>query len=301
MLMDVQEIILPEDLGAVLNQLKTFALARGWTLDGDSDGVFQLRSSGFGNQAMIFRFKGQYTLTYAYHGLVEVIGVSPLTPAFSTSMTTGAFTSTGDYATISIRGTGAHKAWIVGNSNVLMLIQQNNEYSCTSLVVGSFDLFDTSRNDGFFAIHARWASYPYKWDTLTAGEYQVFVIPGVNLHVTSMYHTWLYGERRSGSAIKSNLIVSYGSSVEGVFDSLADALTNGSAMPYSGNRVIFQPTIYGYDSSASLWRPIGKLPWHYLKFDGLKPGETLDFGGDTYMAFPSMYIPHPFGWAVRVS
>ncbi len=301
MIMDVQEIIQPADLGAVLDQFKTFALARGWTLDGDSSGVFQLRSSGFGNQAMIFRFKGQYTGAYAYYGIMEVIGVSPLTPAFSTSMTTGAFTATSSYVQVSIRGAGAHRAWIVGNSKVLGLIYQNNEYSCTSFMAGSFDLFDTGRSDGYFAGHSRYNNGAYTWDSTNPSEYRYFTHPWANGSMTAVNTSWFDGAGRNYNAVKPNFANTAVDTVSGAFDKLGDLLQAGSGLGYAGGRLLIRPTVYGYESGASLWRPIGKLPWCFLKSAGLSPGQTIRFGGEDYVVFPYMYIPHPYAWAVRVS
>lgn len=301
MVMDVQEIISPADLGAVLDQFKAFAVARGWVLDGDSGGVFQLRSTGYGNQNMIFRFLGQYTTTYAYYGLMTVIGISPLTPAFSTSMTAGAFTSTGTYQQISIRGAGAHKAWIIGNSKFLAIAQMNNEYSMSSFAVGSFELFNESREDGFFVTLPKGTSGVFSWDTTVSAYYNSHLIPGTQFYGVGSTFAWLYGAGRSDTNIRSNFYYYNIGGYGGFFDSLSDFIINGMSMPYSGSRVLVKPTAYGLDSSFSLWRPIGKWPWYVLKFAGLTPGRTIDFGGDTYMVFPSMYIPHPYGWAVRIS
>jgi len=300
MLMDVQEIVSPANLGVVLDQFKTFALARGWVLDGDSGGVFQLRSTGFGNQNMIFRFQGLYTDTYAYYGRLTIAGVSPLTPAFSTSMTTGVYTATGAYAQMSIRGAGAFKAWIMGNNRFLAIVQQNNEYSCTIVTCGSFDLFDTSRNDGFFATF-NYGSGGYLWDTTLSNQYNYSVTPGSNF-AYSQNSVWLYGAGRNNGYYRPNLFIGYASSgADGDFDSLKDFYKNGTLMPYSGGRLVVQSTVYGLDPNASLWRPIGRLPWCLMYFTGLTPGQTIDFGGDTYKVFPSMYMPHPFGWAVKVA
>lgn len=301
MLMDVQEIVSPANLGTVLDAFKTFAQARGWTLDGDSSGVFQLSSTGFGSQSLVFRFQGLYESTYAYYGRLAVAGVSPLTPAFSTSMTSGVFTATGSYAQMSLRGAGAFKAWIMGNSKFLGIVYQNNEYSSTIVTCGSFDLFDTSRVDGNFATF-NYLANGYLWDTLTQAEYLYFVTPGSNF-ASGQSSVWLYGAGRATSSFKPNLhIVHSGSGgVLGSFDSLIGLYDSGMSLSYSGGRLILRPTVYGLDSGASIWRPIGKMPWCFLKMTGLTPGQTIDFGGDTYQVFPSMYMPHPFGWAVRVS
>lgn len=298
--MDVFEINQPADLGVVLTQFKAFAIARGWVLDGDSSGVFQLRSTGFGNQNMIFRFQGLYTSTYAYYGKLIIAGISPLTPSFVANMTTGVYTATSGFNEMSIRGAGAHKAWIIGNSKYLAIVCQNNEYSCTVISGGTLDLFDTSRDDGYFATF-NYGNWGYRWDSLVASEYRYFVTPGSNLGYSSSNSLWLYGAGRPSSFFKPNLSIGYLEDVGGGFDSLADCFKNGAMMPYSGGRFVVYPTMYGLDPNASLWRPIGKLPWCLLKFSGLTIGQTLDFGGDTYRVFPSMYMPHPYGWAVRVS
>jgi hypothetical protein len=301
MLMDVQEINLPSDLGAVLDQFKAFALSHGWTLDGDSSGVFQIRSPGFGNQVMIYRIYGQYTGTYDYYGLLTIAGVSPLTPAFSTSMYTGVYSSTGTYHQLSIRSSGAYKAWIIGNDKILMLVQMNNEYSCTSMAIGSFDLFDTTRNDGYFVAVSKGQGALYLWDSLTSSQYNGFVIPGGNFLGVGAIHTWLYGAGCNDASVKSNFYMYNITAIGGSFDSIADLAVNGMAMPYSGIRFMARPTAYGLDNSAGLWRPVGRWPWYVMKFTGLTPGQVLDFGGESYKVFPSMYMPHPWGWAVRVA
>jgi hypothetical protein len=301
MIFDVQEMVAPADFGVVLAAFKAFALAHGWTLDGDSSGVFQLSSPGFGNQKMIYRFQGQYTGSYAVYGVLTMIGVNPGTPAFSTSMTTGAFSSTGAYNQVSLRGSGAYKAWILGNDKALVLVQQNNEYSCSNLVVGSFDLFDTTRDDGYFLTHSRGYSSLYPWDSLTSTQYNTYLFPGTTFYGVGVTHTWFYGAGRNDSAVRSNFYMYNVNTPGGAFDHMGDFISGGLMTPYAGGRFVVRPTAYGLDSSASVWRPIGQWPWYLLKFTGLVPGQVLDFGGENYMVFPSMYMPHPYGWAVRVA
>jgi hypothetical protein len=216
-------------------------------------------------------------------------------------MTTGAFTSTGTPQQISIRGAGAHKAWIIGNSKFLAVAHMNNEYSMSSFAVGSFELFNESRDDGFFVALPKGETGVSNWDTTVSSGYNRKLIPGAQFYGVGVTFAWLYGSGRNDAGVRSNFyyydIAGYG----GHFDSLSDFIFNGASMPYSGGRMLVKPTVYGLDSSFGVWRPIGRWPWCVVKFAGLAPGQTIDFGGDTYMVFPSMYIPHPYGWAVRIS
>jgi hypothetical protein len=245
------EIISPSDFGVVLDAFKAFALAHGWTLDGDSSGVFQLSSPGFGNQKMIYRFQGLYTGTYAVNGILTMAGINPGTPAFSTSMTTGAFSSTGAYNQVSLRSAGVYKAWILGNDKVLFLVQQNNEYSCSSLAVGSFDLFDETRDDGYFLTHSRGYSTLYLWDSLSSSQYNTFLFPGSTFFGLGTTHTWLYGAGRNDSTIRSNFYMYNITSPGGAFDSMIDFIVNGISIPYAGVRFMVRPTAYGLEDRKS--------------------------------------------------
>lgn len=310
----------------VLQKIKVFAVAQGWTLTweqnnkywGDTGGGvygwlagpdnednLQLTSSGYGSQSIIVRFRASANGVDPQAEWIYVNVIDPNYPSVDTSISNNPVRhhSMGDSFVDKLSQSPASipAMYLFGNDKFILAIMQMTTTYWVAISFGSIELFDQTRTDGYGSWTSHWTySNVYQWyQLLTYSGY--FHYPGYRTSALSPnYGTmWMEGQEGDGGrvVIDPYLNAAY---LDGLVDVWTSYKYAAATNAWTGKRVLLKPTVFYKRRADDLWEPLGTLPFYFCSFYGLTIGEELDYGAETYKIFPNLRNDRDKGMAMRI-
>lgn len=302
----------------ILSKFKTFAQAQGWTIDqyltsqewkynagtyewmaGNED-FLQIRSAGYGNQNMVYRFRAFGEGSDPQAEKLYVKGIDPNHTAIESISThpvdQNAYNTAVYVSYLSLSPGTTPTLWLFGNDKILIMINKTTTEFIQGFVVGSPELFDPAEDEGFFvATSTNGNNYNYKWyDYASQSSYYNSPFYGYPNQTLA----WYDGAGRSSTDWKYNAEFYYNDNPGGSFNKLTRAV---GANNFTGKRTLIKPTVFVKRQSDGVWFPLGTLPVYLIEFAGLTIGETLTYGTEQYLAFPNSITTRKYGFAVRIA
>jgi len=311
----------------IISKFRTFALARGWASDyyynnsiqwgatgssppygwiSGSESHLQMSITGPGSQNIVFRMIGEHELSDAQHEYVYLTGVDPdndtmdgNSSAQPEAASQGAYNS-GYTNKFSMSPSTVPNFWIFGNDEVLIGVVEVQTGFCHSWMLGVPEFFAGSEaEDCMFAIVSQTTNAVVKWYDAFNSDYAMFYGPSDMVAGGSSYNTFWWEDAAANTLVNTTIrMTSSQVQGQGYYNDMSYAVNLNT---WSGKRPLIKPTLYGQSRTSGLIRPIGNLPVYYTVFQGLAPGDTLDYGSETYMFFPHSYFYREYGWAVRIA
>jgi hypothetical protein len=326
-----QKIVNVNGAQDLLSNLRTFAIAQGWTSEeyltgrywvngvgyttGGSDYIdfLQLFSNGYGNQQLRYRFEG-----YSDQGsepTVSWFNTCPTIPGNPTytvaSATRGIFQNQwqdGRWYDWNMPNSVFPAAWFfgLGKRFLLWFAQITSEWIICG-GIGTIELLPEfqSRVDDWQMYFAGCYSatfptsywynidgYASRWNqisqpaTNTAGWKQMY-------SPAAQYSRSVWTDR-----VRSNLYMDGTPNLGGYFGRLHNVVRYNS---FTNKHVGIMPTWFYRDFDSGQWHVIGTYPAIIINNTGFGFGETLLFGTDEYLVFPSTRLQDDQAIAFRIS
>jgi hypothetical protein len=306
----------------LLSKLRTFATTYGWVSEnyqvskawaaigggsygwvaGDQD-FLDLSSTGYGSQVLRMRL-----LVDPYDALDDTLYNCPINPTNVVVSTTSATSphlqqnqQTTNWNRTSLPKGTIPQVWFFGNAHFILVVAQ---VSATAVVTFAFGLpeLDSGMQDESMMFH--WPGHymadetaTYSWQNLSTYYTQWWNCLGwVGGTVGAGTVAWWGAAIRSSEHYKTNMRI-LTTAVAGEFNQLDDVLSlNG----FSGKRTMVRPTVFLKDTSTGVWYPAGNMATYYTIFSGLTIGQTLTYGAEEYLIFPTLLNSYTYGMAVRI-
>lgn len=301
----------------VLAKIRNFALARGWTSDHYETGVqwantgggyydwiagnedfLQLWSDAHGSQNMVFRFRATGSGADPQEEILHLTGIEPARRALdhaSSYHPVDRYSYTHSYSRrLSLSPGQMPCLWLFGDDQFIFAIIQMTAGLVQGLFFGTVELFDTSDVLYLSLLSQSPSTTLRKWyeaeSWLTA-----FRMPFYFWQDTYNIYWCNTGVGGSGT-LRYNLRFTH-EQAQGYFNKLDQAV---AANNFSGKRTLIKPTVFMQRASDSLWYPVGTFPIYWIVYEGLQIGQTLTYGTEQYLCFPSIYSSAKYGIAARV-
>lgn len=322
-----------EDL---ISKLRSFALANGWSsleyqtnvewadsggwqwISGTED-FLDIRSTGYGNQALRYRFRVRTDSAVTGSASDHWVNASGQLDINYSAISThplgqdrwGWFAN--DYGKMVLPSGSIYKVHFIGDENIIVCVMELSPLVSWSFGVGTWELFPEFQNTDQ-AMMYRNAINTYQVD-----DWQAFI----NSTTSNRDHfsTWC-----------GDMYVAYMTSHtpwymwDKAFDYLeacdslecrncVDAVDTGNlagrglrqrrllgSNPFSNARPMIQPALYLENPNQGDRNVcVGMEPYYYCVFTGLSVGQFLEHGTDTYVVFPWVDYHRTIGWAMKVN
>lgn len=295
-----------------LAKIKTFALAQGWIIkewqankkwedqgggvygwSAGSESFLAIESPGYGSQTLHYRIRSlaegldgnhewlEIGAVLAAHIAIETIGTHPVQQHNLKS----------NYK-VSWKPASIPEMWIFGNGKQILVFARFDEKFTQCMCFGTVELYNLAENEGNWIGHSQ-IDTSTKWhEYLSSGNN--FVCPADEAD-SVLYDSILKTSSGYACEIQSN----YNNQVAGGFSVLTRALQFNN---YAGTRVLVKPKCFIKRDSDEVFFPIGELPIYRFYHPGLSPGQELDYGSSSFLAFPGiLLLDRFFGIAVQIS
>lgn len=296
-------------------KLKNFASAQGWSVQtwetnkiwGDIGGgvygwiagaedFLEIRSTGFGGQAMQFRLRledagvnnNRWLQLGAFAGTVGYDTANAAHPVIRDDAADSNWNSS-RYFGLSSETMPA--VWFFGNEKIIIWVVKYDATYIQVCGLGSLDLLDSTETEGEWAGHTIGATYEY-WYTKSA-------------HLCFDWDQLCI--RWAGVALASNTDVQYSFRANyGKYSAITvDFLSYFNSViienKYSSRRPLFRQDVYVKDSADGKWFLLGRHWAYRLQHEGLKIGEEITYGSEKYITFPWRVLDvDTSGFAIRV-
>lgn len=330
----------PSGLSDVIDKLATFANARGWTVELQagrawteigSTGVYEwsvdsnedfleIQSNGYGSQDLIYRFRRVYidstedTLWYkAIEPGTSYSTGDSLHPCMQDAWNDGAGYQT-NFFKMSCPNITTPDVWFVGNDKFIAVHWKVAATYVPAFALGTIDLIpefqDTDELNFFWpgqnfrdiVADRNWAdavTYPLYW--WSPYGYQCFLSTYGGI-------PWFYHNGAGGSydtVMKNNVRyhqAAYdddpGDPVGGkiYFNVLHHCAVYNS---FSQKRTLVRQTNY-LQQGGGTFVAIGHTPVYFINFEGLAPGDIINFSSEDYICFPAFFTNNVYGVAYKV-
>lgn len=321
-----------------LAYLNAFAVAQGWTTvewrentqwtgsPGSYDWAagdetyLEISSDGYGVQPLRYRFR--LDPDDSSNLWIYISAARPDTPAYSNLQSAhpvaqaGASWWNGVRQRMSIPNGRFPSAWFWGDDKIIIAIMQVSAILYQSFAIGLPRLFSEFQSNT--ELHCLWVgSFSYRdetfnryWHNFESNQHLNFLwcFAGGLWSSPESSVFWWDGEARGASQEcgASMRILRGGSwasptwTESGEYPLCKNVICNNT---WTGKRVGISPVFFIKDftglSPAYPDQPIGTLPFVYLPWSGLSPGETVTFGLDKYKVFPLNYYLDEYGVGLR--
>lgn len=295
------------------NKLKEWAVDQGWTLNvyqqnkswasigggqygwvAGSEDYMELRSSGYGSQAMQFRFRQLNTGTSnnrfmeigAFYG---TLGYDTLSSVHPVNRASGAITNwNGTYRFVGLSSETMPTVWFFGNNKVIICVIKHNGTFIQTFVFGSIDVINSGETQGFYCVA----------NLNTTEWYDLISVCPFDQKLTSLIYY--------NSVAK--VVADYGISfyaLDGVTPASSAFISyaKGSMRNhnFTSNRPMFRQDIYIKDTVDSRWFHLGYYPIYRLHTTNLLIGQEITYGSEKYLVFPwNEYNVKTYGFAIRI-
>jgi hypothetical protein len=287
----------------------------GWIAGSES--FLDVSTTGYGAQAIRFNFRME--LSDATRHKLWIAPVDPVVPNYSLQATRPCaqtsphhvWQAPGYFHGTNMPAGTIPQVWFFGNAHFLASVIQCTTGTNIIWGLGSPTLVDEyqSRTDLWFQWlpqvigdpmissqywdnmlsnpTAWWNGFSYPFlDNPASGAAYAYVESAVRDQTNYYYYT--------NACQGQNALTITG----GKFDNLNQiALFNS----FSNQRPGIIPSIYIKKVSTQQWSRVGMLPLAYVRSSGIAIGDELDYGGQTYIAFPNRYSTDTTGVIFRVS
>ncbi len=312
----------------MLDELRQFAIALGWTVDyweadaewdtsspfgwiSGTDVNLQLYSPGYGNQNMVYRFRTADRI--AGEKVVTVSGIDPGERTHSLITTNpndqDYFNTTSanynQYRSFSAPDTTFESLHMFGTDKFINIILKVTSASVISFCFGTPDLFDSWQgysnglnfvlpacynNGSSQGIWSKMLDYPSLW-------YGGWGLQSGSVRVgwyedASQLYTSMWAANYRPEANEDS------GAEAGSFNKMNGVLNYNA---YTDKRVAFQGTYFIIDPIESVWYPLGLTPCAFVNGQNLEIGDTVFFGTDEYRCFPLAFSAFNVWQAYRVA
>lgn len=309
----------------MLDKLRQFAIAQGWTADyyetnkewdsvtpygwksGSKDHL-QLFSSGYGNQNMIYRFRtynrtsGQDLFDFRSvepssrnHSLVTA---SPLEQDVWNIGFPFYYSEMGEIDYNRIRRfslpDGTFDLYLYGNEKVIFVIAKVSTTTLITFTFGTFDLFRDwqSTTELNYLMWPQWyyGDHISTWSNILNNKDDWKGPYGAisDIVFVEAKYQLIYWE--AAGRPSTHLCSSYGplanSAINGVPGYFNKALNTLVYNSFTNKRVAFNATFFIKNDTTNAWYPLGLSPMAYVNGLNLEIGDQIDFGSETYRCFP---------------
>ncbi len=308
----------------ILQKIKVFAVAQGWTLDWEElnvewtsqgGGVYafdpgnhdylQLSSAGYGNQNIRIRIKAEGTGVDPQHEYIKAPTIDPTNFAidYNSSVDPISQNNVSHWGVSQITQSPAATPYLYlfGNDKIIFIASQMTTTYVIFLMFGSVELFDQTRSDCF----GTWAGYygngTHKWYEMAVYS-PFFGIPGYLMSGTWSNYTTMWGEGQiaNGQRCRCSPYLAAGHS-DVTYNYWGGNDTMFYKNDWTGKRVTVKPTVFLKKRADDVWEPVGMFPFHYINFQGLVIGQELPYGTEVYKIFPNVRNERKFGCALRIT
>lgn len=295
-----------------LAKIKTFADGQGWSIEewqankewadqgggvygwsAGSESFLAMESSGYGSQTLHYRIRSMAEGLDGNHEWMEIGAVTAAHTAIDTVSTHPVQQNNlkTNYR-VSWKLTTIPELWIFGNDRQIIVLARFDEKFTQCMCFGTCELYDSAEDEGNWIGHSQ-VDTTTKWhEYLTSGAN--FVCPA-DVAGSVLYDAELKESANYACEVQSD----DQNSIEGGFSILTRAL---QANNYAGTRVLIKPKVFVQRDSDSVFFPIGELPIYRLYHPGLAVGQQLDYGANSFLAFPGiLLLDRYFGIAVQIT
>jgi hypothetical protein len=308
----------PTDHHDVLAKLKTFAETTcSWTVDynynnniewggagvgwqAGSESHYQFYSTGYGNQKLIARLKGEAEGTLSQHEWLYICGIEPDTSPRTPDTSSGSDPIDQDewnhlrYKRLSVSPGTMHACWFFGTSKYIHAIIAIDSSFCVSFHFGSCELFKSNDKGIYFANPGLYTDTNNYWYNAWANPNDWRMVP--YYAGTGTYPAlWDANDNSAHPTYKQSMHPNDGTPA---FASTIDALKLNT---WTGKRILIKPIVFMQRKSDSVYYPLGTWPFYYLDYTGLSMGDTLTYGTEEYMVFPDVFNTRQYGIAFRIA
>lgn len=309
----------------MLNKLRQFAIAQGWTADyyqansewdtslpygwisGNTDNL-QLFSSGYGNQNMIYRFRAYNRISG--QDLFDFRSIEPANRTHS-SITTHPLNQnawnagfpayyapigTNDFERIRRFSLpdGTFDLYLYGNEKVIFVIAKVSTATLITFTFGTFDLFrdwqSTTELNYLMWPQLYYGDHISTWDNMLDNKDDWKDLYGAisDYVYNSNYYQCIYWEAagRTANHLCSNYSPYANTQINAVPGYFNKALNSLVYNSFTNKRVAFNSTFFIKNDTTDAWYPLGISPMAYVNGLNLEIGDQIDFGSETYRCFP---------------
>jgi len=322
----------------VLDNIVTFATARGWTTleskigqkcavgatlvwSADANrGYICLQKQGYTNQSLLVKLEtiqaGMINVMMCSSSSYDQANICPsmqygLAQGHSQSYET--FTFTG----MSIKETANQKMWLFGNDKWLCCVVTTDGTYTTFLHFGSYEMFEADPTEGqlcgWQGIYGVTSPVIYnQWEDYTATD----AVKCAFLRNIVYSYTWgggyfggpsfMFRYESEDKCYNNELNYSiWGFGKFKYTTAPAEFLANFdeclTVNGFSGRRTMMKQILSYKRNADSVWVPVARSPFYVCNFLGCTIGETLTYGSEQYMVFPICTVSDTAGIAFRIA
>lgn len=300
------------DQSDFMDKFRQFAITAGWTVQtwqpgmvwadtgggvygwgpGDED-FLEIRSTGYGGQAMQFRFRlwktgtnnNRYMHCGAFKGAEGYDTANSEHPVDRNDLGQGKWNN---YAQFALSSDVMPQVWLFGNEKYLLAVIQYDENYIEYFYVGTLVMHDTSETEAYFC---GMPVYQNLWYNKNAS----YFMDAAGGHYHNFY--------RNGIADDINPNFTMGVGKSNMWARIGPTpLYQGTTQNLYSSRIpIFQQHIFQLTGD-NRWQEIGAYPFGRINVDGKKIGERVKYGAEEYVTFPYNIVDvNTCGFAVRIS
>lgn len=317
---------LPTGAKDALSKIRAFLVSQGWTSEdyrtgvkwlSDGDGTYswhtgedndycQMATTGY-NPGQVFRIRlyMEYSSTETSHYRFYAIPIDPTAGA-----TPDDTTSTAPYDQDTFNGITAvewgsvpsgtfNELYLFGNSRFCQIVFRVTSTTVLQMNFGFPELYPEYRSSAEFQMrHPMQNDGGYLWsDPDNGNNIGRFYHPwAIRTSIANIHFMWLDGASVGPADVRYN-ISSEGSSLVEFWNDM-DYIRKINS--FTGKRIMVQPDLFILNSSG-MWEPAGHHPTYCCPVTGLAIGETLTYGTEEYMTFPTTIYGEARGYAIRVA
>jgi hypothetical protein len=313
------------DTEDLLVQLEAFASGLGWTTDlqqskvwaDQGGGVYgwsagdetylELRSSGYGAQTLVYRFRWDITAA-GTRGTLDYRGIDPTNATSDTSSTHPAYQNDYNNQTYYNRmscpdGAYADGVYFFGNARFIAVFMGFYADAVAAFAFGLPDLNPDLQTEAEISFIWGGQYFPslsatYYWDSMKSNKAQWRQF---NYYSSQRYAIQWYQQAIEGGRsydYTTNLWLGASGSPDGEFHELTELLKYNS---FSDKRIGAQPTIILKNQGTGQWFPAGRLPLILVPYTGLAQGNEISYGAETFRVFPDVFQEYNYGVALRTA
>lgn len=316
----------PATARACLDNLRTFAVANGWTQEHwevdvkwktspapyewvAGNGTFlQLKTTGYSNnQVLHWRMMAEARsatkpdfwdlwncVVLPADAAIPAVTRSPVAPWTNLLQPHTNSTSVMESRSTVLSHTAAIRQWIFGNSRWLHMVVQLDNTVFVHMGIGVPELLDQADPNGYLALLSPSNSFAAAntwWPNVSYDNYLA------HLAVTSNRDISIGSRTLDGATVRcfvkshfTYLTHQYTSTAEADLIPPWDMSPLLGVQSWSGKRVLMPMLIYKSTSNNAAMKPFAYLPAAILRWDGLVGGTQLEYGDEKYLCFPFMTI-----------
>ncbi len=322
-----------EDL---ISKLRSFGLANGWSSleyqtnviwedDGGwgwgtgSEDFLDIRSTGYGNQALRYRFRVRtdpaVTGESSDHWVNAYANFNTAYSAVSTHPSQqnrwGGWPS--NYGRMVLPSGSIYKVHFIGDETLIVCVMELSPLVSWSFGIGTWELFPEFQNtdqammyrsgintyrvqDWQVFINSTTSNRTY-FSTWCGDMYVVYMTDHTPWYMFDTAFTYQNGCdslecRNCEDAVEVQDLAGRGFRQRRLLGS----------NPFSNARPMIQPSLYLEDPNQGDRNIcVGNEPYYYCVFTGLSVGQFLEHGSDTYVVFPWVDYHRTIGWAMKVN